>query len=216
MKSAISLLLCFLSMKASAVETAPHSQGAWLDLNKNGIKDTYEDPTLTIKERVSYLVAQMTLPEKLGQLRQTQIRPDTDEKQIQGIKAGEISSLFGYNVLIETPLLRNRLQHIAVDQSRLGIPLIFGHDAIHGFRTIFPIPLALSCAWEPELFERAQAVAAREAAAAELIGCSHRWWIWREIPDGVASPRALVKILGWALSTLPPRYAGFKALAWQT
>ena len=47
--------------------------------------------------------------------------------------------------------MRNKLQHIAVEQSRLGIPLIFGHDVIHGFRTIFPIPLAQACAWEPEL-----------------------------------------------------------------
>ena len=58
------------------------------------------------------------------------------------------------SALIETPVMRNQLQHIAVEQSRLGIPLILGHDVIHGFRTVFPIPLAQACAWEPELFER--------------------------------------------------------------
>ena len=64
--------------------------------------------------------------------------------------------------------MRNKLQHIAVEQSRLGIPLIFGHDAIHGFRTVFPIPLAQACAWDPGLFERTTTIGAREAAAAGI------------------------------------------------
>jgi beta-glucosidase len=52
-----------------------------------------------------------------------------------------------------------------VEQSRLGVLLISGHDSIHGFRTIFPIPLAMACAWEPDLFERAQAISARDTAS---------------------------------------------------
>ena len=60
----------------------------------------------------------------------------------------------------------NQLQRIAVTQSRLHIPLLFGYDVIHGFRTIAPIPLAMSCSWDPELVERTQAMAAREARAA--------------------------------------------------
>ncbi len=79
--------------------------------------------------------------------------------------------------------MRNKLQHIAVEQSRLGIPLIFGHDVIHGFRTVFPIPLAQACAWEPELFERTQTIAAREAAAAGID------WTFAPMVDLARDPR---------------------------
>ena len=78
---------------------------------------------------------------------------------------------------------RNALQHIAVEQSRLGIPLIFGHDSIHGFRTIFPIPLAQACAWEPELFERTQTISARETAA---VGID---WTFAPMVDLARDPR---------------------------
>ena len=78
---------------------------------------------------------------------------------------------------------RNGLQHIAVEQSRLGIPLIFGHDSIHGFRTTFPIPLAQACAWEPELFERTEAISARETAA---VGID---WTFAPMVDLARDPR---------------------------
>ena len=70
-----------------------------------------------------------------------------------------------------------------MEQSRLGIPLIFGHDAIHGFRTVFPIPLAMACAWEPELFERTQTIAARECAAAGID------WTFSPMVDLARDPR---------------------------
>ena len=85
--------------------------------------------------------------------------------------------------MIETPVQRNALQHIAVEQSRLGIPLIFGHDSIHGFRTVFPIPLAQACAWEPELLERTEAISARETAA---VGID---WTFAPMVDLARDPR---------------------------
>ncbi|MFT3894478.1 MAG: glycoside hydrolase family 3 N-terminal domain-containing protein [Anaerolineales bacterium] len=80
------------------------------------------------------------------------------------IRRGEVGSYLGVQGAEEI----NRLQKIAVEESRLGIPMIFGLDVIHGFRTIFPIPLAEACSWEPELARKTAEVAAREAAAAGI------------------------------------------------
>ncbi len=78
------------------------------------------------------------------------------------LRAGKIGSYNG----IGDSATANRLQKIAVEETRLGIPLLFGYDVIHGFRTVTPIPLAESCAWEPALWEKTGRVAAKEATAA--------------------------------------------------
>src|SRR6202000_590272 len=70
-----------------------------------------------------------------------------------------------------------------VEQSRLGIPLIFGHDSIHGFRTVFPIPLAQACAFDPDLFRRTQEISARESAAAGID------WVFSPMVDLGRDPR---------------------------
>ena len=108
---------------------------------------------------------------------------EPDKRLADKLKRGEISSFLDGSAAIESPVMRNKLQHIAVEQSRLGIPLIFGHDSIHGFRTVFPIPLAQACAWEPELFERTQAVSARESAAAGID------WVFAPMVDLTRDPR---------------------------
>jgi len=155
----------------------------WIDLNKNGRKDVYEDPAQPIARRVADLLSQMTLDEKLGQLQQAW-REEGDEAAFRDrLRQGKLGSFLAGDEKIESPTVRNRLQQIAVEESRLGIPLIFGHDAIHGFRTIFPIPLALSCAWEPELFERIHTVSAREAAAAGID------WTFAPMVDLARDPR---------------------------
>jgi beta-glucosidase len=125
----------------------------------------------------------MTLGEKIGQLWQADMGADADKKYASQLQHGEISSFFNGSELIETPVMRNKLQHLAVEQSRLGIPLIFGHDSIHGFRTVFPIPLAQACAWEPGLFERTQAISARETAAAGID------WTFAPMVDLARDPR---------------------------
>ena len=152
------------ALVASAAETASDHDG-WIDFNKNGKMDIYENPALPVSERVYDLLERMTLDEKIGQLWQASFDLDPDKVYAGRIARGEVSSFLDSSALIETPVMRNKLQHLAVEQSRLGIPLIFGHDSIHGFRTVFPIPLAQACAWEPELFERTQTISARESTA---------------------------------------------------
>jgi beta-glucosidase len=158
----------FFALVVSAGADASIYHDGWIDLNKNGKRDAYEDPAQPVSKRTSDLLKRMTLDEKIGQLWQAAMVGDSDKTLAVKLRNGGVGSFLGGGALIETPVMRNTLQHIAVEQSRLGIPLIFGHDVIHGFRTTFPIPLAGACAWEPELFERTQAIGAREAAAAGI------------------------------------------------
>jgi beta-glucosidase len=171
-----------LTSVALAADAPTHHEG-WDDLNRNNKKDVYEDSTQPIPKRVSDLLARMTLEEKLGQLYQA-LREENAEKNFAArLRRGEIGSFLGGSEVIETPIQRNQLQHVAVEQSRLGIPLIFGHDSIHGFRTIFPIPLGLACAWDPSLFDRSQAISARETAA---VGID---WTFAPMVDLARDPR---------------------------
>ena len=122
-----------------------------------------DDPA--IEARMEALLQQMTLEEKLGQMSQYSggmpTRPGTGRTSYEEMIAkGQVSSLL--NVSGQEA---NRYQKIAVEQSRLKIPLIFGLDVIHGYRTIFPIPLALSATWDPALVEKSAAIAAVEARA---------------------------------------------------
>src|SRR5262249_28164004 len=124
-----------------------------------------------------------TLDEKVGQFHQS-IRDVGAEKTFApALKRGEVGSFFGGGAVIENATQRNALQRIAIEQSRLGIPLISGHDSIHGFRTIFPIPLAQACAWEPSLFERTQRISGRETAAAGID------WTFAPMVDLARDPR---------------------------
>jgi len=172
-----------LASAVGAADTNLIYHAGWIDFNKNGRMDVYEDPSQPIKKRVADLLRRMTLEEKIGQLWQSDTPADADVTMAKRIRDGGVGSFMGGSSLIETPMMRNRLQHIAVEQSRLGIPLIFGHDAIHGFRTVFPIPLAMACAWEPELFERTQTIAARECAAAGID------WTFSPMVDLARDPR---------------------------
>jgi beta-glucosidase len=152
----------------------------WVDLNKNGVKDAYEDPAQPVETRVEDLLARLTRAERLGQLEQRPIRNGTDRKDAALIAAGGIGSYLG---AAPEAGPRNRLQRLAVEESRLGIPLIFGFDTIHGFRTVFPIPLGLSCAWDSSLVERVHTVAAAESAAAGVD------WVFAPMVDIARDPR---------------------------
>lgn len=110
---------------------------------------------------VEALLAQMTLEEKVGQMIQihpSQLAPGEMEERIRRGQAGSVLNFYGVAKI-------NRLQRIAVEESRLGIPLILGNDIIHGYRTIFPIPLAESCTWDLDLVEETARIAAEEATA---------------------------------------------------
>lgn len=164
-----------------------------------------------IEEKIENLIAQMTIEEKVGQLNQVgpspvggfeislqekklmlkegKISKEEFDRDINGVRwdmreddvrKGRIGSFLGMRGVEKC----NHMQRIAVEESRLGIPLFFGLDVIHGMRTVFPIPLAESCSWDEKLFEKSASIAAKEAAATGInltfapmidIGRDARW-----------------------------------------
>lgn len=125
--------------------------------------------------RVEALLAQMTLDEKIGQLLQFTPRPDMKERA----EKGSVGCLFGFGSAAEI----NEMQRIAVEKSRLRIPILFAHDIIHGNRTIFPIPLGIAATWDPSSAERAARIAAREATASGIR------WTFSPMVDIARDPR---------------------------
>jgi beta-glucosidase len=125
-------------------------------------------PTLDnaeIARRAEALLSQMTIEEKIGQL--TQIGPSPQAPGITSeelVRKGAAGSMLW---TLDSALIR-RLQEIAVKESRLGIPMLFGFDVIHGYKNVFPVPIAMASSWDPGLVERAQAIAAAEAAASGI------------------------------------------------
>ncbi|MEH7418018.1 beta-glucosidase BglX [Neobacillus drentensis] len=158
------------------------------------------------ESEINQLISKMTLEEKVGQL--TQFLPSifgafgmTKDEIIAKLVEGEISyvefqamernyhkdeireGLLGSMGGITGAELSNELQKIAVEESRLGIPLLFGLDVVHGYRTIFPIPLAEACSWDLELIEKTAEIAAKEAAAAGIH------WTYAPMVDITRDPR---------------------------
>jgi beta-glucosidase len=122
------------------------------------------DRAADVEGRIDALVARMTLEEKLGQLQQLDGGAEGNyrSEHLELARNGRLGSTL--NVRGATRV--NELQRAAVEQSRLKIPLIFGFDVIHGYRTIFPIPLGEAASWDPAAVERAASIAAAEARAA--------------------------------------------------
>ncbi len=144
----------------------------------------YRQPALPIKERIADLLARMTLEEKIDQLHQCGVG-DTNPNNLAA-RADEFRPTYGSFILngAEPDLaLRNALQRRCVEESRLGIPAIFGCDVIHGYRAILPIPLAQACAWDPELLRRQCALAARLARAHGVD------WTFAPMVDHCVDPR---------------------------
>jgi beta-glucosidase len=149
-----------------------------------------------VRARVDELLKSMSPEEKAGQLTQyfyfqqlsteaqADLAPELDADTQQGaveaaLARGEAGSL----LFVTDPAQNNRLQRLAVEGNRLGIPLMFGFDVIHGFRTIFPVPIAMAASWDPEIIERGQAVAAREARAVGIH------WTFAPMVDIARDPR---------------------------
>jgi beta-glucosidase len=145
--------------------------------------------------QVEELIAQMTPAEKAGQLTQyfyfglpagAEAEPalgldvDRHPRMVESVlqEGGAGSLLF-----VTDPAEINRLQRLAVEGHRLGIPLLFGFDVIHGLRTILPVPIAMAASWDPGLIERAQSVAAREARAVGIH------WAFAPMVDIARDPR---------------------------
>lgn len=135
----------------------------------------------SIDQRVDQLLSQMTIDEKVGQVHQVFYFSRFMNPQMvePAIREGKIGSL----LFVTDPAIINRFQKIAVEQSRLKIPLLFGFDVIHGFRTVFPVPLAMASSWDPALIEQAQQVAATEARAVGIR------WTFAPMIDIARDPR---------------------------
>jgi len=112
--------------------------------------------------KIDSLLARMTLEEKLGQLNQVSVDGQPNAEQLDLVRKGLVGSFLNLAGADAT----HAAQHVAVSESRLHIPLLLGLDVIHGYRTIFPIPLGEAASWDPEAVQAAAHVAAKEAAAA--------------------------------------------------
>lgn len=129
----------------------------------NKQKPIYKDAKAPVEDRINDLVGRMTLEEKILQLNQYTLGRNTNENNL-GKEISNLPATLGSVIYFgEDAKLRNEAQRKAMKESRLGIPIIFGYDVIHGFRTVYPISLGQACSWNPDLVERACAVAAQEA-----------------------------------------------------
>jgi beta-glucosidase len=136
----------------------------------------YQNPALPIEKRVKDLLKRMTLEEKIGQM--CQYSGFSEEYKVL-VKEGKVGSFLNVYGAENT----NKVQRIALEHSRLGIPLIFGIDVIHGYSTIFPIPLGAASSWDPDMVKKAASIAAIEAAS----GGIH--WTFAPMVDIARDPR---------------------------
>src|SRR5690606_28962824 len=139
---------------------------------KEPINNT-SDSQDSIDKKVSDLLAKMTLEEKIGQMNQyngfwdvTGPTPSTGDaaKKYEHLKKGYVGSMLNVRGVKEV----RAVQKIAVEETRLGIPLIIGFDVIHGYKTLSPIPLAEAASWDIEAIKRSAQVAAKESSAAGI------------------------------------------------
>jgi beta-glucosidase len=133
-----------------------------------------------IEKRVTTLLAEMTLAEKVGQMSQRNgndgVAPDYLGDALRAGRVGSVINADDADVI-------NELQRIAVEESRLGIPLLIGRDVIHGFKTIMPIPLGQAASWNPDVVRDGARIAAREAAATGIN------WTFAPMIDITRDPR---------------------------
>ncbi len=135
----------------------------------------------TSEQRAEELLKKMTVREKVGQLNQCGNSIYNDDYKVGWdlLREGRIGSFLG----ISTVEKANELQKAAVEETRLGIPLLLGYDVIHGYRTVFPTPWAESCSWEPEIARRTSEASTEEAAANGVD------WVYGPMIDVSRDPR---------------------------
>jgi len=170
--------LATLGQSATLLAQAPEPTGHPDVLTRSSLTDA------AIEKRVEALMKQMTLEEKVGQLAQYTSGAPTGPSAGKAdypdmIARGEVGSLFN----LDSVHAANQYQHIAVEKSRLRIPLLFGLDVIHGFRTTFPVPLALASTWDPSIVEKSARIAAQESSAAGVR------WVFSPMVDIARDPR---------------------------
>ncbi len=134
-----------------------------------------------IEQKINALLARMTLEEKLGQLQQLDGHADGNfrPEHLDLVRKGQLGSFLNVRGVKNT----NAVQRVAVEESRLKIPALFGFDVIHGYRTVFPIPLGEASSWDPRAMERAASIAARESSAAGVR------WTFAPMVDIARDPR---------------------------
>jgi len=132
-----------------------------------------------IERRIDSLLARMTLEEKVGQLNLPSVFGPVSPAQMDLVRKGLVGGLFN----LDGAQAARDIQRVAMEQSRLHIPLLLGLDVIHGYRTIFPIPLAEAGTWDPEIAEATARSAAREARAAGVN------WTFAPMVDIARDPR---------------------------
>jgi len=158
--------------------------------------------TVALERRISDLLGEMTLTEKVGQMSQVNSADGTIPDELrQSIRGGAIGSVLN-EVNVDVV---NELQRVAVEESRLGIPLLIGRDVIHGFRTVFPIPLGQAATFNPDVVRQGARVAAQEAASmgvnwtfAPMIDIS-RDPRWGRIAESLGEDPHLSGVLGAAM-----------------
>jgi hypothetical protein len=179
-------------------------------------------PALTeaeVTDRVDALMAQMTVAEKAGQLTQYFYfnLPPSEEieatlhadfsRQPAMVEAALSEGKVGSLLFVTDPAEVNRLQRLAVEGNRLGIPALFGFDVIHGLRTIMPVPIAMAASWDPTVIEQGQASPLASRVPSGSTGRSRRWSISRATPGGDGSSRALVRTPTSEAQSRSPRFA---------
>lgn len=172
-------------------------------------------PGADATRRAQALLRRMTLDEKIGQLNLA-AGVGLGGMMTAAADSDIINGRVGAILWLANPAVMNRMQHLAVEKSRLHIPLIFGLDVIHGYRTLFPIPLGMASSWDPAVEERAQAFAAGEAKSAGI-----RWTFtpmvdiardarWGRIQEGagedpyLGAAMARAQVRGFQGATLGP------------
>ncbi len=155
-----------------------------------------------VEQKIDELLLKMTLDEKIGQLNQINGVGSASPEMVEQVRSGMVGS-----ILNEVDLATvNELQRVAVEESRLGIPLVYGRDVIHGFKTIFPIPLGQAATWNPSLVERGARIAAVESSSRGV-----RWTFspmidvsrdarWGRIAESFGEDTYLSTVLGEAMT----------------
>jgi len=166
----VAMIWCITIFITTAAHTQPRKQGS--------------DGQFAMDRFITALMAKMTVDEKIGQLNLVTGGEATTGDAVSSdvelkIKKGQVGGIFS----LTTPARIRKAQQIAVNSTRLGIPLIFGQDVIHGYKTIFPIPLALASSWDLQLIEHTARIAATEASADGIN------WTFSPMVDIARDPR---------------------------
>ena len=169
-KLSLSILLFAAGFLTASAQKSPQDMDRFIDVLMN---------KMTLEEKIGQLNLPVTGEITTGQAKSSDIAAK--------IKKGEVGGLFNLKGVEKI----REVQKQAVEDSRLGIPLLFGMDVIHGYETMFPIPLGLSCTWDMTAIEESARIAA--VVLMESHGLSARWWIFHVTLVGDAYPKVVAK-----------------------